>query len=169
MEIPADGGSLTEGVIGIPRFINPLLAVSEADRDMTLLLYAGLMRATKSGLVPDLAESYEISDDGLVYTFTLREGLEFHDGSPITADDVEFTILKAQEPALKSPKRANWEGVTIEKIDERHVRFTLKAALCAIFGKYDSGYPAENDLEKCQCRSVFFQRIQHPPCRVGAV
>ncbi|MEK7134754.1 MAG: peptide ABC transporter substrate-binding protein [Patescibacteria group bacterium] len=126
VEIPADGGSLTEGVIGIPRFINPLLAVSEADRDMTLLLYAGLMRATKSGLVPDLAESYEISDDGLVYTFTLREGLEFHDGSPITADDVEFTILKAQEPALKSPKRANWEGVTIEKIDERHVRFTLK-------------------------------------------
>ena len=63
----------------------------------------------------------------------LREGLEFHDGSPITADDVEFTILKAQEPALKSPKRANWEGVTIEKIDERHVRFYLKAALCAIF------------------------------------
>ena len=47
VEVPASGGSLTEGVIGIPRFINPLLAVSEADRDMTTLVYAGLMRATK--------------------------------------------------------------------------------------------------------------------------
>ena len=126
VEVPASGGSLTEGVIGIPRFINPLLAVSEADRDMTTLVYAGLMRATKSGLIPDLAESYEVSDDGLLYTFTLREKIEFHDGSLITADDVEFTISKAQEPALKSPKRANWEGVVVEKIDERHVRFVLK-------------------------------------------
>lgn len=126
MEVPADGGSLTEGVIGIPRFINPLLAISEADRDMTILVYSGLMRATKSGIIPDLAESYTVSDTGLIYTFTLRENIFFHDGSPITADDIEFTVLKAQDPALKSPKRANWEGVTVEKIDERQIRFTLK-------------------------------------------
>lgn len=126
VEIPAEGGSITEGVIGIPRFINPLLAISDADRDMTALLYAGLMRASKNGLVPDLAESYEISDDGLFYTFTLREDIEFHDGTPITTDDVEFTILKAQDPTLKSPKRASWEGVRVEKLDQRRIQFVLK-------------------------------------------
>lgn len=126
VEIPADGGSITEGVIGIPRFINPLLAISDADRDMTALLYAGLMRATGNGLIPDLAESYEISEDGLSYTFILREKIEFHDGTPITTDDVEFTVLKAQDPTLKSPKRASWEGVQVEKIDERRIRFVLK-------------------------------------------
>jgi len=126
IEIPAKGGEITEGIVGIPRFINPLLAVSDADRDMTTLVYAGLMRAEGSVLVPDLAENYTVSEDGLTYTFVLREGITFHDGTPITADDVEFTVLKAKDPALKSPKRANWEGVAVEKIDDRTINFTLK-------------------------------------------
>ena len=96
VEVPAYGGSFTEGIIGIPRFINPLIAVSDADRDLTLLAYSGLMRATASGtLIPDLALNYEISDDGLVYTFTIKDTAVFHDGTPVTADDVIFTITKA--------------------------------------------------------------------------
>src|SRR3989344_1829579 len=48
-EVPDRGGSLTEGVIGSPRFINPLLAISDADRDLTALVYSGLLRATPDG------------------------------------------------------------------------------------------------------------------------
>lgn len=127
VEVPAYGGSFTEGIVGIPRFINPLLAVSDADRDLAALTYSGLMRATSNGtLIPDIAATYEISDDGLIYIFTVKDDAIFHDGTPVTADDIVFTITKAQDNALKSPRRASWDGVTVEKIGERQVRFTLK-------------------------------------------
>lgn len=127
VERPAFGGSLTEGVVGSPRFINPLLALSDADRDLTALVYSGLLKATALGtLVPDLALRYELSTDGLSYTFYLRPEAFFHDGKPVTADDVVFTIQRAQDPALKSPRRANWEGVAAQKIDAQTVRLTLK-------------------------------------------
>ncbi|MBC7836562.1 peptide ABC transporter substrate-binding protein [Acetobacteraceae bacterium] len=125
--VPAHGGSLTEGVIGSPRFINPLLAISDADHDLTELVYSGLLRPTSEGTyIPDLAQEYEVSSDGKTYTFMLRKNATFHDGSPVTANDVVFTITKAQNAAVKSPVRANWEGVVIEKVDEFTVRFTLK-------------------------------------------
>lgn len=127
VHIAIPGGSLTEGIIGTPRFINPLQATSDADRDLTALIYSGLMRVSDDGqLIPDLAEGYSLSDDGLTYTFTLKEKLLWPDGKPITTDDVMFTIIKAQDPALKSVKRANWEGVTIQKIDNRQIAFSLK-------------------------------------------
>jgi len=124
--VPTNGGTLIEGIVGSPRFLNPLLEL-DGDRDVTSLIYSGLLRSLpEEGLIPDLAESYDISDDGILYTFTLREDAEFHDGSPVTTDDVIFTIRKAQDPALKSAKRANWEGVTVAKIDDRTLTLTLK-------------------------------------------
>jgi peptide/nickel transport system substrate-binding protein len=126
---PARGGSLTEGLLGSPRFVNPVLALSDADRDLTALAYSGLLRATPDGgYAPDLASSYTVSDDGRVYSFTMREGMTFHDGKPVTADDVVYTVQKIQDPALKSPLRANWDGVIAEAVDARTVRFTLKSA-----------------------------------------
>ncbi len=125
---PARGGSLTEGIVGSPRFINPILALSDADRDLTALVYSGLLRATPEGeYLPDLASSYERSADGLTYTAVLREEAAFHDGTRVTAEDIIFTVHKAQASALKSPLRANWDGVGVEKVDDRTVRFTLKA------------------------------------------
>jgi len=103
VSIPGYGGSFAEGIVGSPRFINPVLAVSDADHDLTRLVYSGLVKATAEGeYVPDLAQSYTLSDDGKVYTFTLREGLTFHDSKPLTASDIVFTITKIQEGALKS-------------------------------------------------------------------
>ncbi len=128
-EIPARGGTLKEGLIGTPRFINPLFALSEPERDLTALLYAGLLKPLPDGsLAPELAESYEISNDNLSYTVTIRENARFHDGSSVRAEDVVFTVAAAQDSRLKSPKRGSWEGVTAEALDERHVRFTLARA-----------------------------------------
>jgi peptide/nickel transport system substrate-binding protein len=127
VEVPAQGGTLREGVVGTPRFINPVLAIRDADRDLSSLVYSGLLRSNGKGeLVGDLAKSYTISEDGLVYTFILKDNLKFHDGAPVTADDVEFTIQKAQDGLLKSPRRANWEGVTIEKVNQKQIKFILK-------------------------------------------
>ncbi len=123
---PAYGGSLIEGGVGSPRFINPLLALSDADRDLSTLTYAGLMGLSgDGGLIPVLAQGYEISPDGKTYTFTLRPDAKFSDGSPVTAGDVVFTVEKAQDPAIKSPEYANWSGVRAEEVDAHTIRFTL--------------------------------------------
>jgi peptide/nickel transport system substrate-binding protein len=124
---PTYGGELSEGIIGTPRFINPILALSDADKDITTLVYSGLMRKTPYGeLIPDLAESYDIREDGLVYTFNIREDAEFHDGSKVTAQDVAFTINKIKDPMIKSPKKVNWDGVTVTTEENNKVIFTLK-------------------------------------------
>lgn len=126
-EVPIPGGTVREGVIGAPRFINPLLALSDTDRDLTALLYAGLTRPGPSGtLAPDIAKRYSISEDGTEYHFVLRDDAFFHDGVPITADDVVFTIERAQDPVVKSPRRADWDGVRVEKVTDREVKFILQ-------------------------------------------
>ena len=126
-QIPVRGGTVKEGVIGAPRFINPLLALSDTDRDLSSLFYAGLTRPTPSGeIIPDIAERFSISEDGKEYRFVLRDDARFHDGVPITADDVLFTLRLVQDPTIKSPRRADWDGVTIEKITDREVLFTLQ-------------------------------------------
>ncbi len=124
--IPARGGSFSEGILGVPRHINPLLASSDADRDLVTLIYSGLLRATSpESYINDLAESYEISTDGLVYTVKIKEA-KWHDGVAVSAGDVAFTIRSAQSSLIKSPRRANWEGVGVEVIDSKTIRFTLK-------------------------------------------
>ncbi|MFA7193420.1 MAG: ABC transporter substrate-binding protein [Candidatus Paceibacterota bacterium] len=126
IKVPKVGGTLHEGVIGTPRFINPLLAISETDRDLTTLIYSGLTRTTPTGdVIPDLAYSYEVTEDGLEYIFKIRDDAVFHDGEKVTADDIVFTIEKAKDPVIKSPKRANWEGVLVEKLSDNEVRFVL--------------------------------------------
>lgn len=123
---PAYGGTLVEGTVGSPRFVNPLLALSDSDRDLVALTYAGLMGEDSSGnLVPVLADGYTVSADGKTYTFTLRQDAEFSDGTPVTASDVVYTIQKAQDPGLKSPEYANWTGVAVSAPDARTVVFTL--------------------------------------------
>ena len=127
IEVPVPGGTLSEGIVGAPRFINPTLEISEADKDITALVYAGLMRLDTTGNpVTDLAESYEISKDGLSYTIKLKEDIYFHDNSPVTVEDVLFTIQVIKNPILKSPKRVSWEGVAVQKIDDRTIEFILK-------------------------------------------
>ncbi|HQU07573.1 MAG: hypothetical protein B7X04_01330 [Parcubacteria group bacterium 21-54-25] len=126
VSVPAHGGTLVEGDLGSPRYVNPLLAISDADRDITALTYAGLMGLSNNGtLVPVLAKSYTVSPDGKTYTFTIRQNARFSDGTPVTAEDVVFTVEKAQDPALKSPQFANWSGVTVTAVDSHTVRFIL--------------------------------------------
>ena len=123
---PAEGGRFTEGIVGTPRFINPLLAQSQADQDLTILMYSGLMRAMPDGtIVPDLASGYDVSEDGTVYTVALRPDAVFHDNVKITADDVLFTINEAQDPALQSPQEEVWLGIKVSALDSQTIEFTL--------------------------------------------
>lgn len=126
VEIPQFGGELREGVVGSPRFVNPVLALSETDQDLTSLLYSGLMRVSSDGsLIPDLAESYEVSEDGLTYKFKIRNDATFHDGVAVSSDDIIYTINMIMDPVVKSPLRGNWEGVTLEKNSNTEITFYL--------------------------------------------
>lgn len=122
------GGVYREGALTQPRTINPIFAVRDIDRDLSRLIFSGLISYTPQGTPEtDLAEHYEISPDGKVYTVTLRENLMWHDGHPLEADDVVFTVLLVQNALYKSPLRPNWQGVKVEEIDRRTLRFTLRS------------------------------------------
>lgn len=125
---PAYGGQYVEGLIGSPQFINPLLASNnDVDLDISRIVFSGLLKYDKNlNLVEDLAESYQISDDKKTYTFRLRDNLTWHDGEKLDADDVVFTFETILDPEFKSPLLKSFQGVEIEKIDERTVKFILK-------------------------------------------
>jgi len=125
---PARGGTYTEGVIGQPRFINPVYANSDVDRDLVQLIFSGLMKYDENlQIVPDLVKGYpEIEENGKVYKFYLKENLSWQDKTPLTADDIIFTIKTIQNPDFKSPLQANWVGVEIEKINDLGVKLSLR-------------------------------------------
>lgn len=126
VEVPATGGSFIEGVQGTPRFVNPVLAVSRADRDLSALIYDGLMKVSPEGtLIPHVAESVTLSDDGLTYNVALRHDVLFQDGTPLTARDVLFTMSKLQAPTIASPLRNGFEGVSVEQLGEYELNFVL--------------------------------------------
>lgn len=86
--------------------LDPQSEMSLAMYGVARNIYSTLVRLGYEGdldIHPDLAESWDISDDGLVYTFHLREGVEFHTGQEVTADDVKFTFERLYEPELASP------------------------------------------------------------------
>lgn len=126
--VPEVGGEYIEGMASQPRYINPILSqTSEADADLVELLYSGLFGYDGSGnLVKRLAMDYSLSEDSKVYTVTLKQGVLFHDGEELTADDVVYTIQSIQNPAYKSPLRANWQSVEVTALDRYTVSFSLQ-------------------------------------------
>lgn len=127
--VPTAGGTYVEGLAGSPQAINPLFCqLNEADRDLCHLIFEGLTALDEKGnVVPRLAERWEISPDGLKYTFYLRKDVFWHDGAPFDADDVLYTINALKDPEFPGlPDLANlWRTVTVEKIDAHTVTFTL--------------------------------------------
>ncbi|MCX6786328.1 MAG: peptide ABC transporter substrate-binding protein [Candidatus Kaiserbacteria bacterium] len=167
-QVPAYGGTLVEGEVGSPRFINPLLAISDADRDLSALAYAGLMGLSGSGnLVPVLASDYTVSADGKVYSFTLRPNAKFSDGVPVTAQDVVFTIQKAQDSALKSPEYANWSGIIVEAVDSHVVRFTLQKAYAPFLGLTTLGILPAHLWQNISNEEFAFSTLETNPVGAG--
>lgn len=128
-QVPEFGGTYTEGMVGQPIYVNPILAqTNETDSAISGLIYSGLLKSNpKSELVNDLAESYNISEDSKEYTFNLKKGVKWHDGNDLTANDVIFTINTLNNPAFKSSLRQDWQGVRMEKIDDYTVKFILES------------------------------------------
>lgn len=127
VSVPSYGGEIHEGVLGTTRFVNPVLASSEQDKDLTALVFSGLTKKNKDGaVILDMAKTITESDDGLKFNVVLKDDAYFHDGESVTSDDVIYTIALVQNPLLKSPKYIEWEGVTVEKNSDKELTFILK-------------------------------------------
>ena len=128
--VPSYGGSFSEGMVGQPRFINPIYGeTNDVDRDLIELIFSGLMTYDDNGqIVKDLVSDYTMSEDGKTYEFTLKNGIFWHDGKPLTSEDVIFTIKTIQNSDYKSPLRANWLEVETEMISEKSFRLKLKSS-----------------------------------------
>ncbi len=147
-KVPLFGGTYREGIIGVPRFINPVLASSDADRDLTSLVYSGLVRKDMDGnLIPDLAESWTVSPDRKTYTFILKKAV-FHNQNPVTAADVVFTVQKIQDPTIKSPLRVAWDGVHISALDDTTVVFVLQKPYAGFMQQLNLGILPESLWKK---------------------
>lgn len=127
--VPARGGSLTEGVIGAPHFINPVLAATQTDVGLTRLVYAGLTKHTDDGtMVPDMAEGYTISPDGKNYEVRLKKTIYFHNKTAMTASDVLYTYEMLKDETLDVSNATYWQSIQIEEIDPYTVLFRLPQA-----------------------------------------
>jgi peptide/nickel transport system substrate-binding protein len=134
---PLAGGSYVEALVGGPQTPLPLLNDPVADpvgRDMIALLYDGLLRIGADGLIePGLALGYELDPTGTSYIFELRRNVFWHDGRPLSVDDVVFTLRTLQvldqpgEPALA----AFWQDLLVDRLDQHTVRVTLNEPLAA--------------------------------------
>ncbi|MFA7286122.1 MAG: peptide ABC transporter substrate-binding protein [Patescibacteria group bacterium] len=123
---PQTGGTYREGLIGQPTYLNPLLAQTSAiDTDLTRLLFSGLFRYNAAlKPVPDLADTISM-DNEKTYTITIKQTAIWHDGEPVTIDDVVFTFERLTDPALRSPLAQTLQGVVVERVDDKTIRFTL--------------------------------------------
>ncbi len=118
-----------EGIIGHPSSINPLTPRSQADRDLVALLFRGLVREGPNGsLLPDLASSWSVSDEGRTYTFQMRDDAFWEDGFHVTAADVVFTLGLLQDSRYTGPAGASWQGVHVTATGVYTVQMTMSLA-----------------------------------------
>jgi len=124
--IAKNGGTFSEGVLGQPKFLNPLyLSSQDIDRDIVEIIFSGIMKYDENGkLINDLAESYEIKDESKTFEFVLKNAF-WHDGTPVTSDDIAFTVGLIQNPDYQSPLRIKLTGILVEPLSSNKIAFKL--------------------------------------------
>ena len=125
----APGGIYTEALVGSMGRLNPMLDWSNsADRDVDRLIFSGLIRFDSRGLPqPDLADSWGASADGTTYNFSIRQNAVWHDGQPVTSDDVLFTIemIKSAGSLFPQDVKDLWTQVEIKRLDDKTFQINL--------------------------------------------
>ncbi len=129
---PVKGGVYTEALVGSLLRLNPLLNFyNTPDRDISRLIFSGLLRFDGNGAPqPDLAETWGASKDGTLYNFTLRKDARWHDGQPVTADDVVFTVdlLRNGKDVIPADIQDFWKDIEVVKLSPTVLQFRLPEA-----------------------------------------
>ncbi|MBI3983772.1 peptide ABC transporter substrate-binding protein [Candidatus Microgenomates bacterium] len=168
VEQPAAGGSFVEGIVGEFGIFNPLFAGTAASQAANRLIFSGLTKSDgRGGIKPDLAEKWQVSQGGQVYTVTLRKGLQWHDGQPLTAADVVFTIGLIQNRDVGSSWRTVWEGVRVSALNDRQVKFVLPSPYAPFPHRLTLGLVPKHILSLARPDDVRFVQFNHQPVGSG--
>jgi peptide/nickel transport system substrate-binding protein len=148
------GGNVIESSFSDSSTLNPIIASDQASNDVITQMFLGLvaLEPFTGRVIGQIAESWETSDDGLVYTFNLRDDILWSDGTQLTANDVAFTYDAINTDSVLSPRRSNFELVdSWEAIDDFTLELRLKSIDCTIISNLTTGIlPAhayDNDPE----------------------
>lgn len=162
---PIPGGVYSEGILGDFTTANPLYASGEVDESVSKLLFSGLMTYNEQNdLVGDLAEGWTVDPTERVYTVKLRPHLSWHDGAPLTAQDVVFTYQTIQNPDALSILHQSWKDIKVAAVDNLTVSFTLPNQLSAFPHHMTNGIIPQHllkDVAAEELRSVTFNTL-HP-------
>ncbi|MDO7907750.1 ABC transporter substrate-binding protein [Paenibacillus sp. JX-17] len=142
---PKDGGSIVIAVQDDPQVMNPIYAGDRVTLTIDQSLYAPLFNINDGKKTYVLAESDSFSDDHLTYTLKLKDGLKWHDGQPLTADDIVFTMNsildEKQHSSMRSQFVFNGKPVKVTKVDDLTVKFQLPEVSAAFEGGMVAFYP----------------------------
>ncbi len=167
--VAADGGEYTEAMVGQVRFANPILSqTNDIDADLVSLTFSSLLKTNEKGnLENDLAESYEISEDKLTYTFHIKQDVKWHDGENLTTDDIIYTIKTIQDDNYYSPLIANWKGVRTEKVDDYTMRFILKNVYSPFLNNLTFGILPQHLWEQISANEFPLSELNFQPVGSG--
>lgn len=167
--VPETGGEYTEGLVGAPRYINPIYSsANDVDADMASLIYSGLMKYDSNlQLVPDLAKEYEVSSDALTYTFYLKDNVKWHDGTDFNAEDIVFTIEMIQNPIYKSPLAYSFQNVQAERVEDYVVKFILKEPYAPFLSVLTTGILPEHIWSNINPTNAFLTDLNLQPIGTG--
>ncbi len=164
----ADVRAYREGVLGQPSSVNPLAARTQADRDLVGLAFAGLLRQAPDGtLTTDQAASWTVDEGGSVYTVKLRSDARWHDGEPVTVDDVVYTVRTIQDPAYTGPAAGSWDGVKVEVLDQATVRFRLATPIAGFAYALTQPLAPAHLLSDVSAAALFDHPFGHQPVGNG--
>ena len=170
ISVPASGGTIVEAVVGLPKYPNPLYSsTNDPDADLATLVYSGLFRRVDgSSVVPDIVERFEWSDDGKRLTLTLRSDVRFHDGVPLTSDDVVFTLNAAKDSAWRSTYLSAMRGLSVERVDDRTVVVNLERADVTVLDTLTLGILPEHIWQDVPPGSALLADANVRPIGAGA-
>jgi peptide/nickel transport system substrate-binding protein len=164
----AAGGVYAEATLGKVSTLNPLYASTNSELVASKLLFSGLFRYDTSGhLIGDLARSLKVSDGGKTYTVELRDDAKWHDGKPVLAKDVEFTVKTIQDARSRALSRSGLEEVKVERVGDRSVKFTLPAAYLAFTDVLTFAILPEHLLGKVEPGLIYESEFSAKPVGSG--
>jgi peptide/nickel transport system substrate-binding protein len=169
---PDFGGDYVEGVAGVPARVNPFFAAENSvDATLSSLVFAGLTRLDENGVpFPDLAQTWTVSPDGTVYTFTLRPGLLWQDGVLLTAEDVMFTYELLQSSDLRNGPEmpAAVQTALVTQVDTSTVQFELTEPYSPLPAHLTLGLLPEHLLRNTAPENLYDSPFNQRPVGAGA-
>lgn len=165
------GRNYNEGLVGEITRLNPVYAdLNEVDRDITSLIFEGLTKydPKQKAMVENIA-THTLDGSKTLYTFTLKENITWHDNQPVTANDVYFTFHDViQHPEFENlVLKSNFEGVTMEKVDDRTVTMKLNEPNAFFFTQLTVGILPQHLLKDISVKELDTHEFNQKPIGNG--